>query len=401
MLTDVEVRVIEAIGRACDDNDGGLSLGEIAHAADLERNKSSISQALARMDGAFVESLPGPGRGGRYRLLPAGRGLAYRLQAVDRHLAPKLLSLMAPSERSEPTLTKLLDRTSKSLRTVTRRQGELNAFDKANVARFYDYLIDGMFYFPIEVEAAESLMSVAPFVRDASRANRFFLRRATAHCARHGIRQFIDIGAGLPSMGSMHEVIESVVGHDEPYRILYVDWDESVVQTTRYMVEDRADFVRAAVGDLQEPEEILEQAIEFGIDLSEPVALVAVAVLPFVLDDDRADSALTRFKAALAPGSRLVLSHGTRPPGMEQEAREVMARYGSLVGDAILREPGQIEAYFAGLDLEPAVEGAEPGLVFTPHWRPDIADRYAFGEPIPLVDSPELSMTLCGVGVKA
>ncbi|MEV4222954.1 MULTISPECIES: SAM-dependent methyltransferase [Nonomuraea] len=266
-------------------------------------------------------------------------------------------------------------------------QHEPRGFDptKPNVARLYDYYLGGKDHFPADREAAERILKVAPEVRAAARANRAFLGRAVRFLAGEGISQFLDIGTGLPSQGAVHEVANSV---SPGSRVVYVDRDPVVMVHARAMLASDTDTV-AVEGDLRKPRQILDDPVVLDtIDFNRPVGVLLVAVMHFIAESDDPAGILRTLREAMAPGSYLVLSHGT------SDARRAAVRKGTEVyrnatAPLTLRDRAGIAAMFDGFDL------VDPGLVWLPEWRPGETDAIDF------TDDPASSLILCGVGRRA
>ncbi|SEN15707.1 SAM-dependent methyltransferase [Nonomuraea pusilla] len=253
-----------------------------------------------------------------------------------------------------------------------------------NVARLYDYYLGGKDHFPADRAAAEKILEVAPELRAAARANRAFLGRAVRFLAAQGITQFLDIGTGLPTQGNVHEVAGEVAPGS---KVVYVDRDPVVLVHARALLTGRGDTA-VIEGDLRRPEEILKNPDVLGLlDFSRPVGVLLVAILHFIEESDRPDEIIATLRAAMAPGSYLVLSHGTsdaRPEAVDR-GTEVYRRSTSPLA---LRGRDRIRELFEGFEL------VAPGLVWLPEWRPDQADTIDF------IDRPESSLILCGVGRK-
>ncbi|MEU0564282.1 SAM-dependent methyltransferase [Nonomuraea sp. NPDC005983] len=253
-----------------------------------------------------------------------------------------------------------------------------------NVARLYDYYLGGKDHFPADREAAERLLKVAPEVRAAARANRAFLGRAVRFLADSGITQFLDIGTGLPTQGNVHEVARAVAPDS---RVVYVDRDPVVLVHARALLAED-DTTRVVQGDLRKPEEILKNPdlLDF-IDFTKPVGVLLVAIMHFISKSDDPHRIVATLREAMAPGSFLVMSHGT------SDARADAVRKGTEVYRAStsplsLRSRQQVEELFEHFDL------VDPGVVWLPEWRPDQADTIDF------VNGPESSLILCGVARK-
>lgn len=251
--------------------------------------------------------------------------------------------------------------------------------ERPNAARIYDYLLGGAANFEQDRIFADKLLEMMPEARAAARMNRAFLRRAVRFCVESGIRQFIDIGSGIPTAGNVHEVAQRI---DPSCRVLYVDSEPVAVTHSELMLgeNDRAASMR---GDLVEPDEILQSdAAQRLIDFSSPVAVLMVAVLHFVPDSASPHPAVARYVSTMAPGSYLVLSHGVSLPSRDK-ADEVDQHYQSSANPGVRRSPEEIAEFFQGLEL------VEPGLVWTPQWRPESPDDVG--------PRPEASLVYAGV----
>ncbi|MER7499504.1 SAM-dependent methyltransferase [Nonomuraea pusilla] len=222
-----------------------------------------------------------------------------------------------------------------------------------NVARMYDYYLGGKDNFASDREAAEQILKLFPATRDSARENRAFLRRAVRHLADSGIRQIVDVGAGLPTQGNTHEIAPEA-------RVVYVDYDPVVCAHGRALLARRenVDFVQA---DVREPGALLEK-LDGLIDLDRPVAFLMLAILHFI-PDDVAYPAVGKLREASAPGSHLVISHAIdAKPDTTPQALEV---YRQSTAALNLRTHEEIARFFDGYEL------AEPGLVYPKDWRPE------------------------------
>jgi len=240
-----------------------------------------------------------------------------------------------------------------------------------NPARIYDYLLGGKDNFPADREVAEQVLAIAPVTREVVRDNRAFLRRAVGFLTREaGIRQFIDLGSGLPTQGNVHEIAQAIA---PDARVVYVDNDAIVAAHSSALLA--GDSTVAIQADLREPDAILGHP-EVGklIDFDQPVALLLVAVLHFIPDHEDPLGIVARFRDGVAGGSYLTISHGTRDvPERPDMSAEVMAEMGARVErlyqqtttSIVTRTRAQVERFFDGFDL------LEPGLVEIQLWRPD------------------------------
>ncbi|WP_232662383.1 SAM-dependent methyltransferase [Pseudonocardia sp. TRM90224] len=235
--------------------------------------------------------------------------------------------------------------------------------DRAHSARIYDYLLGGKTNYAADREAAEALLALTPTIRATAQANRAFMRRATHHLAHdHGIRQFLDVGAGIPTAPNLHQVAQAVLPES---RVVYIDNDPIVMAHARaLMIGDRRGRTAYIEADVRDPGAIIEAPeLAETLDVSEPIALSLFALLHFLEDDD-AYNAVRELVDFLPSGSFLSLTAAS-----DEFNTEIAHRSATAVRDhginVRLRSMAEIERFFAGLDL------LEPGLVQVHRWRPD------------------------------
>ena len=232
----------------------------------------------------------------------------------------------------------------------------------AHVARVYDYLLGGKDNFAVDREAAEQAIRINPDVVSTARANRAFGIRTTGYLvSQAGIRQFLDIGTGMPTNNNIHEVAQSIAPES---RIVYVDHDPIVLTHARALLtsapEGATDYLEA---DLREPGKILAEAAQT-LDFSRPVAIMLIAILHLILDRDDPYDLVSQLVNAVVPGSYVVVSHAASDIdtgamiSMANRLNELMAQ------QSVPRTHREVASFFAGLDL------LEPGLVRVPEWRP-------------------------------
>lgn len=254
---------------------------------------------------------------------------------------------------------------------------------KPSVARMYDYYLNGKDNFEVDRVAAEEAIAAAPVAAEMAVENRSFLGRAVRYLvAEAGIRQFIDLGTGLPTMGNVHEVAHEVT---PDARVVYVDYDPIVLAHARALLAEagRTTIVQA---DMREPEAILgSPRLRELIDFDQPVAVLMVAVLHFVTDEENPRAIIDRFRQAMAPGSYLVLSHATGDTGPDAAKLAEAYRNASATAPVVPRSHAQIQSLFDGFEV------VEPGVVHLPQWRPDSPES---------VQDPERMWILSGVGRK-
>jgi len=233
-------------------------------------------------------------------------------------------------------------------------------------ARMYDYYIGGKNHFAADRETAEKMLAVAPSARTAARENRAFLGRAVRYLTgQAGIRQFLDIGAGLPTTNNVHEVAQKI---DPSCRVVYADNDPLVLSHARALLRStpggRTAYIQA---DLRDPDAILgNPAIRQTLDFGQPIALMLVSVLPFILDEDRPGQIIATLLDALPPGSYLAATHASAEHGRHSSGDKGVNVYRSSGVPLQLRDSDVFsDLAFAGLHLVP------PGVVLVTQWRPD------------------------------
>ena len=254
---------------------------------------------------------------------------------------------------------------------------------RANVARVYDYWLGGSHNFLADQDVARAIMAVEPNMRAGVRANRAFLGRAVRFLAASGIRQFLDIGSGIPTEGNVHEVAQRA---SPGARVVYADVDQVAVAHSRAILagNENATVIEA---DLREPRKILSNAtVRRLIDFGQPTGLLLGMVLPFIADAEDPWRIVATLRDAVAPGSYLVLGHATDEsrPVVAQAAEKVYNR--SVTTNVHVRSRADILRLFDGLEL------VDPGLVYIPEWRPD--------SPEDVPEDPSKFWALVGVGRK-
>jgi O-methyltransferase involved in polyketide biosynthesis len=247
-------------------------------------------------------------------------------------------------------------------------------------ARIFNYWLGGKDHYPVDRQAGESFMSTFPQIVDLARTGRHFLARVVRYLAGEaGIRQFLDIGTGLPTVDNTHEIAQRVT---PGARIVYVDSDPLVLVHARALLtstpQGATDYIQA---DLREPEKIIEGAART-LDFAQPVALILMGVLAHIDDYDEARSVVARLLAAVPPGSYLAVRDGADTNSEYSQAIDRYNRTGAA--PYRLRSLAQIAGYLDGLDI------VEPGLVSCPLWRPEVPD----------IDSPVVRAVYGAVGRK-
>jgi hypothetical protein len=256
--------------------------------------------------------------------------------------------------------------------------------DTPNASRMYDYYLGGYHNFAIDRETAEQAIRIYPEFPLIMRANRAFLRRAVTFLAQQGIDQFLDIGSGIPTVGSVHEVAQRV---NPAARVVYVDIDPIAVAHSDGILAGNP-HATAVGADARHPEQLLGHPdIRHRLNFDRPLAVLLVFVLHFIGDDATVAHSITTLREALAPGSYLVLSHGTAENLPPEQLEQLVRLYERSTSPWSSRSRHQVEQLFRGLEM------VEPGVVWTPIWRPESPhDLY--------VDHPERSASYAGVGRK-
>lgn len=222
-------------------------------------------------------------------------------------------------------------------------------------ARVYDYLLGGAHNFPSDQAAAQQMLAWLPNLPELAHANRRFLKRAVIYLLEQGIDQFIDIGAGIPTQGNVHEIVRE---QNAAARVVYVDNDPIAVMHSSFIIGTSA-TVTAVDADLADVDGLLHKPeLTQLIDFTRPVGVLLVAVLHF-LPDDVAHQAVRKLQSLMVPGSYLVLSHGADD---HDERRKELARQ-VYRGRVFPRPRAEVQTFFEGLTL------IEPGIVPVHEWR--------------------------------
>jgi SAM-dependent methyltransferase len=246
---------------------------------------------------------------------------------------------------------------------------------RPHAARLYDYYLGGKDWFPVDREAGEQVKKIFPEAETGARANRDFMHRAVRHVAReHGVRQFLDIGTGIPTAPNLHQVAQEVAPE---CAVVYADHDPLVLEYADALMlsapEGRTAYVQA---DVRHDSVIDSREVHETLDLERPVALSLLALLHFVPDGHGPQAIVRSMLDRLAPGSFLLLSHATADFDEDGHLEQVKKIYEDGGTPVQIRDKAEIEVFFDGLEL------IEPGLTPTHRWRPDepstITDAQAF-----------------------
>ncbi|SFQ69365.1 S-adenosyl methyltransferase [Amycolatopsis arida] len=268
------------------------------------------------------------------------------------------------------------------------------AVDRPSSARVYDYLLGGRHHYAIDRVFAEQQLAKIPDIRDATRSNRAFVGRAVRFALDRGIRQFVDIGSGLPSQGQAHEVADRVAP-EAGARVVYVDNEDIAVAHARILLLSGAESGatdperhKAVYADFLEPHDLWRKVLDTGvIRPDEPTCLLVTAILHFVPPEREPEKALAYYRDQVRRGSVLVLTHGFDELD-ERSAREVAANYARTSTRVHLRSRAELTAFFGDWEL------VEPGVDWVVRWRPDGTEAEWWG------DAPARSRYLAGVAVK-
>ncbi|GAA1790823.1 SAM-dependent methyltransferase [Actinomadura chokoriensis] len=239
-------------------------------------------------------------------------------------------------------------------------------------ARMYDYILGGSANFAVDREAVERVRAQMPDLEDAAWANRGFLQRSVRWLAEQGVRQFIDIGAGLPTGNNTHDAVQKVA---PDARILYVDNDPMVAAHAKTLLEG-ASGTAFITADFRDPEGLLgHEQTRAMIDFARPVALLLVTVTHFVPDEEDPWGLVRRYVSRLAPGSYLALSAITSERQIDRAVDTVRSVYaGSSSPGGFPRSRAEIERYFTGLEIVPPYDNAPAEICYVGQWGAVDAD---------------------------
>jgi hypothetical protein len=233
-----------------------------------------------------------------------------------------------------------------------------------NVARIYDYLLGGFHNFAADRDLAEQTIAVWPQIRDTARVNRMFLGRAVAHLAACGVRQYLDLGSGVPTVGNVHEIAQRVAPDS---RVVYVDIEPVAVAHSQHILRNNAnaDVVHADL--LQAPDVLAAPQVKRLLDPAVPTALLMVAVLHFVPDTSAVTAAIRTYREALGPNSWVAISHGTDEVVSPQISNHISPLYQRTASPLVSRSRAELAALLDGYEM------IDPGLVLVEQWRPGSA----------------------------
>ena len=255
------------------------------------------------------------------------------------------------------------DGTRQVSRDVPERAGEPPSFDTtiSHPARTYDYWLGGKDNYQADRDVGDQVIATLPSIRRTARANRAFLRRAVEYLAGQGIRQFLDIGTGLPTVNNTHEVAQRVAPES---RIVYVDNDPIVLVHARALLTSTREGVTAYVqADARDPDMILREAVAT-LDFSQPVAVMILGVIHYIPDADHPGQIVSRLMEAVVPGSYVAISTATSDIDTKR-VNQATSDFNAMRVAAPFtpRTYAEISRYFVGLDL------VDPGLLPVSQWR--------------------------------
>ncbi|MFJ6392806.1 SAM-dependent methyltransferase [Streptomyces sp. NPDC091972] len=235
--------------------------------------------------------------------------------------------------------------------------------DRPHSARMYDYYLGGKTNYAVDRAAAETVIGLFPAIQTAAQANRAFMHRAMRTLAEQGVRQFVDVGTGIPTSPNLHEIVQAVVPQ---CRVAYVDKDPIVLVYADALLDTSPQGATSYVqADASQPADVIAAVKRQRlIDFEQPVALSLHALLHFFTGDDEPYRVVSRFLQELAPGSYLSLSHATGDFAPEPW-QAIVDTYTKRGTPAQVRSRAEVLRFFDGLDL------IEPGLVVAHHWRPE------------------------------
>ncbi|OLT41369.1 methyltransferase [Saccharomonospora sp. CUA-673] len=266
--------------------------------------------------------------------------------------------------------------------------------ERPNPARIYDWFLGGTNNWAIDREFGAKAVETFPLVRTMARVGREFLGRGVQHLANEGITQFLDLGSGVPTVGNVHEIADSV---NPDSRCVYVDNEPVAVAHSRVLLERDGDPTRHAVvqADLLDVDKVWDAALESGVlDRTKPIGLIAVNVLYFFGPEQDPHGVIRNYMDRLPSGSYLLTSHLTFdgvPDEGQDKREEIKEQYKRSSSSLHMRTREEFEQFFEGLEI------VEPGITWTPEWRPELRESPASEE---FRDNPAMASGFVGLGRK-
>jgi S-adenosyl methyltransferase len=256
-----------------------------------------------------------------------------------------------------------------------------------SAARLYDYYLGGTNNFPVDAAAGERLRAALPDLYDGAWANRGFHQRSARWMAgEEGIKQFIDLGSGLPTQGNTHLAVRQVAADA---RVVYVDIDPMVKAMANGLLSDERN-TKFIIADMRDPDKVLgDPGLRSLIDLSQPVGLLMTAVVHFVADGSDPWGLVKRYTSQLAPGSYLALSHATADKLPPRSVQAMYDTYANASTQIYLRTKDEVRRLFDGLDFVPPYQGGAADITYVGMWGADDPEA---------ADSEGSRVLYCGVG---
>lgn len=237
--------------------------------------------------------------------------------------------------------------------------------DRPSPARVYDYSLGGSHNFEVDRRFAEQVFSYVPWVPNINRLNRSFLWRVVRFYLDQGIRQFLDLGSGIPTKGNVHEVAQQ---QQPDARVVYVDYEPVAYEQAREMLAGNP-YATIIQADVRDPQAILDHPdTRQLLDFSQPLGLLMVGVLLFIPDRDRPGDLVRTYRQRLAPGSYLAISHlcdEHAPAQLRAQVAAAVAAYQNASEQLHVRTRQEITGWFDSMEI------VDPGVVFLPDWRPE------------------------------
>ena len=231
-----------------------------------------------------------------------------------------------------------------------------------NSARAYDYALGGFHNFQVDRDFLDRLAEAIPGIRADAVANRALLHRVIRWLVSQGVRQFLDIGSGVPTVGNVHEIAQGLAPES---RVVYVDVDPVAVAHGQAILTGNP-RAWAIEGDLRRPADIVNHPdVQRILDFSEPVAVILFLVVHYVADDDEAHAIMAYLRDSVVSGSYLAMTHLSPLPGLEDEMERFRKLFDETPTPSVFRSYEQIADLLTGLDV------VEPGIVRIPDWRPE------------------------------
>lgn len=243
--------------------------------------------------------------------------------------------------------------------------------EKPSAARIYDWYLGGTQNWAVDREFGRKMLQLFPQAEPGARQNRQFMNRAVRAALDAGIRQFIDLGSGVPTVGNVHEIVRDYLPDDETGRVLYVDHEAVAAAHARLILEreDATEWATLIQHDMRDPVGVLQHPeAKKLIDFSQPVCVLMIAVLHFVGPDDQPLELLRNYTRRMCAGSWLGISHMTVPddPELAEPVLAFASQYRNTANPVWLRDRDEIAGFFDGLTL------LEPGITRLTDWRPDV-----------------------------